>query len=1031
MAHHCFGWYGGCLVYYAIKSEVHGEHTMIGKLGRWTLLVGSVCALLVNSIAAAEKPGDISAEVTVPPLTMRPVSVAGTPAMPVDLSGTWRFNPAPPAELATITATSASHWKEIQVPGEWVMQGFHVKPDTPAAYFCTFSLAAKLPGERYKLRFSAVYSLCRVWVNGSEVGGHEGGFVPFELDVTDAVRTGVNTLVVSVQSESMLDKLSCGSKYASHPLGGISRKVQWFHVPDVHVSSLKIETSFDQRYHDATLTVRLLLRNQSKQLSKGSAVLTVVPQQGSAKIHVAPVTVQWIDLKPGESREETARIPVANPSKWDCEHPNLYTLIVQMKDDAGAEETIEEVFGFRQVEVRGTQVLVNGRRIRLHGVNRHEVHPLLGRALMPDLWQKDAELYREGNCNFIRTSHYPPAEEFIEACDRLGLFVELEAPLCWVGQEDGKKVTDSFFTMPVFQRLAWANLETVQGYPNHPSVIMRSLANESSWSSFFAQVHAIVSKADPTRPATFHDQCWGGYNNYGSTEMPIANTHYPGLDCGARWVEFCTKETRPVHCGEYCHLNCYNRLEVLTDPGLRDLWGQGLERTWNIMRKIPSSLGGSIWAGMDDTFFLPSGETVGYGVWGVLDGWRRPKPEFWNMKKVYSPVQLSATCVPAPAAGQPLRLEVENRHDFTDLSELQFDWKLDDQSGTVTTSGAPGGKTVLEIPVKGNDLAGKLLEIRAVSPRGFVEDVWNVAIGSDPRFTPPVLMNKPGSVTLKKTPQGFAVHGEGYVATIDGSSGMLTATGRNGKPSMLSGPELLLLPANSDFWGGLQMSGMEKDAAIFSNPCRNWKATSVKAVEKDADVEVRVEGAYTEAKGSYTLKFGKDGVVSVRYAFHVTDQGRCNPRQIGVVFTLPSGCDTLSWRRKAFWSDYPEDHIGRIQGTATATVKDVPLCGFAGPRVKPSWSWSQDGNKFGTNDFRSTKMNIFEASLRSAEGNGVRVLSDGSQHVRSWMDGNGVRLLAADFVNEGDPQSFAEELLPHRLLSPGAAVEGVVRIEIH
>ena len=122
-----------------------------------------------------------------------------------------------------------------------------------------------------------------------------------------------------------------------------------------------------------------------------------------------------------------------NPAKWDNEHPRLYKLVIEAKDSAGNAEIVEETFGFRQVEVRGNQVFINGRPIKIHGVCRHEVHPLLGRALNAELWKKDAEIFREGNCNFIRTSHYPPAEEFLDQCDRLGLFVELEAPLCWVG----------------------------------------------------------------------------------------------------------------------------------------------------------------------------------------------------------------------------------------------------------------------------------------------------------------------------------------------------------------------------------------------------------------------------------------------------------------------------------------------------------------------------------------------------------------------------------------------------------------------
>ena len=150
-------------------------------------------------------------EPALPVLTPRPL------AAPLELGGTWKFSPSAPAGFEK----DAAHddWADIQVPGEWVMQGFKVQPNTPAAYFRTFTLSSKPAGQRFKLRFSAVYSLCRVWLNGIEVGGHEGGFVPFEFDVTDAIKAGPNSLAVSVQSESLMDKLSCGSQYACHPLG--------------------------------------------------------------------------------------------------------------------------------------------------------------------------------------------------------------------------------------------------------------------------------------------------------------------------------------------------------------------------------------------------------------------------------------------------------------------------------------------------------------------------------------------------------------------------------------------------------------------------------------------------------------------------------------------------------------------------------------------------------------------------------------------------------------------------------------------
>jgi hypothetical protein len=972
--------------------------------------------IILSSFAAVA--GAAEAEPPLPILTPRPA--AGV----VDLSGTWKFSPTVKERFEK--ATTHDDWADIRVPGEWTMQGFKVEPNASAAYFRSFTMAERPKNERIKLRFASVYSFCRVWVNGVEVGRHEGGFLPFECDVTDAVRAGVNSLAVSVQSESAMDRLACGSQYASHPLGGINRKVQLFAVPDAHLSNMKIETAFDSSFQDATLNVKLAVRNQSDRSSSGVATLSIASVENSPKVDVAPVEVRWSDLAAGETRNETASIPVRNPGKWDDEHPRLYKLTVALKDAGGKTETIEQVFGFRQVEVRGNRVFVNGMPIKIRGVCRHEVHPLLGRAIDNKLWQKDAELFREGNCNFIRTSHYPPAEEFLDQCDRLGQFVELEAPLCWVGHGANDFIKAVPTDEETFQRLARANLETVQGYPNHPSVIVRSMANESTWSKLFARVHRAVRKADPTLPCTFHDQCWGNDAD-GSKEMEIAVIHYPGLE----GPDLCRQMTRPVHFGEYCHTEAYNRRELTTDPGLRDLWGQCLHAIWEKMQAEPGCFGGSIWSGIDDTFFLPSGETVGYGPWGMIDGWRRPKPEFWNMKKAYSPLRMLATCVPVPEVNRPIRLEIENRCSFSDLNEIRFEWNLGEQSGTSTVSAPPGGKGVLEIPTPSGEPANRLLEIRSISPRGFTVDVWQVAIGTDPRITPPIAKNKQGIAKLEKKDGAFVVNGSGFVATIDEKTGKLKASGKNGEASLLSGPELMLLPTNGDFVYGMQMSGLERAIPIFSDTCRDWKLTSASAKQTDDGVEIHLEGEYAEAKGAYDLSFQEDGTLTIRYAFTVTDRGKCDPRQIGVAFDLPDKCQTLSWRRKAFWSYYPDDHIGRGQGTAEAFRKGMPPVGFAGPHVQPDWSWSLDGGVHGSNDFRSTKLKILEASLVSVQGNGLRVLSDGSQHVRGWIDGDRVRFLVADYANEGLPLCFNEPVTPRRPLEAGSSVSGVVRLEIH
>lgn len=251
---------------------------------------------------------------------------------------------------------------------------------------------------------------------------------------------------------------------------------------------------------------------------------------------------------------------VKSPLLWDNEHPNLYRLHLDLYEGENSIAQIEKKFGFREVEVRGNRLLVNGRPVKLRGVCRHEAHPLYGRSLTDEEWKADAELYRAANCNFIRTSHYPPAEEFIEYCDELGLFVELEAPVCWIGHhanENWQKL--NYKDEKYYDYVLQADMETVHFYRNHPSVIFWSMANESYWNKGFAQVAEYMKKADTTRPFAFHDQAYGGFNNQGST-APIANIHYPGPG----GYQEATKSDRPMTYGEYCHLNVYNRSELVT-----------------------------------------------------------------------------------------------------------------------------------------------------------------------------------------------------------------------------------------------------------------------------------------------------------------------------------------------------------------------------------------------------------------------------------------------------------------------------------
>lgn len=818
----------------------------------------------------------------VPRLTPLPAAVNGLKVGRLDLNGLWQFRPAP-----------ATDWRPIQVPGEWVMQGFTVAPGVAAGYRNDFVVPASWAGYRVKLRCDAVYSDATVWVNGRPAGGHLGGFTPFELDVTGLVRVGQrNRMALAVKNESLADTMASGTRYAAHALGGITRNLYLFAVPALNVSSLQVATTFDHAYRNATLRVMLQVANErSTPVSHVRARLTLVGPNGRP-VAIRPAVVELPTLQPGQSRDQVVEIPVTAPAAWDPEHPNLYRLTCRL--DAGPRlgagpqvgasstplQTVTRRFGFRQVEIRGNQLFVNNRPVKLRGVCRHEVHPLRGRSLTPQLWRRDAEIFRAANVNYIRTSHYPPAEEFIDACDELGLFVEEEAPFCWASNNSSRAALP--YTMQ-------AELEMVQRDRSHPSIIQWSLANESNpWARNFEIARKSVRELDPTRPNDF--EIAGGLGANPTPPLEIDVVHYPGPGDPAGFAN----HARPVLAGEYCHLNAYNRRELVTDPGVRDAWGMPFAAMWENMRASRGTLGGSIWAAIDDSFFLPDGETVGYGTWGPIDGWRRAKPEYWHMKKAYSPVRVLQRQLAPPGPDHVLRLSVENRQLFTDLRELTITWQAGSWHGRLAPPAVPpGGTGTLSLKLPGVPPAGAPLSIAFTNALGVELERELLPIG--PPVVPMPTIESLGS-PLSGPPQlvqdaaVLELRNGDLSCRIDRTTGLIMQATRGGKVVLSGGPHLMVLPLNGE--GGTQMLGREPSYAPFTEPCTAWQVQQVTAEQTGTRAAITVSGAYREAAGQYTVALDAQGMLTISYRFILRQD--VNPRQWGLVFDLPRAFDTLT-----------------------------------------------------------------------------------------------------------------------------------------
>lgn len=948
----------------------------------------------------------VNAEEHLPVYTAIPYSVPGVYDPVLSLNGTWQFNPSPKAGFQNREA-EAGEWHPVVVPGQWSMQGFKVDSAGFGGYLTTFTLPADWKGKQVKLRFDGVSSECTVWLNGQEIGTHMGGMTAFELDATPALRVGTNRLALKVRSESLADMLGSLTQYAAHQLGGITRNVTLFTVPDVHISDIRIVTDLDEKYKDADLKVYLAVTNFGKETEENIA----------ARLSIAGLPVvldqQIPSLAPGETWNGWLTGKVRDPQKWDNEHPHLYTMKIELGTGDRTTEQIEKRFGFREVQIVGNRLLVNGTPVKLRGVCRHEAHPLTGRVMTPELERKDVELYRAANCNFIRTSHYPPCEELLQICDELGMFVEVEAPVCWIGHHANENwKTLDYQDSKYYPYVLQANMETIHFYRNHPSVIFWSMANESYWNKEFAQVEVYVKKADPTRPHTFHDQAYGGFNNQGST-APIANIHYPGPD----GYKVAAKSDRPMVYGEYCHLNVYNRSELVTDPGVRSDWALALSPTWDNMYKTDGVLGGSIWSGIDDIFQMPNGDAVGYGPWGPIDGWRRPKPEYWDMKKIYSPVRVH-TAQLSPA--KELTIALENRYTYTDFSELQIRWKYGEEQGISFASIRPGENGQIRIPIENPDKANELY-LSFTDPRGFVADEYIIPVGKQVQNELPELQSS--ATQLKKSNDVYRITGKNFSCEVSRTTGQILSL-KQGKLEILNGgPWLMALPLN----GGGCFPNHNANTPLFNDICTEWKPTEIDAVKEGENVVVTVKGSYKEFEGSYKLTVNAGGKLSVSYSFDALAD--VNPRQWGLVFEAPAAFDKTFWRRDGLWSVYPDDHISRPVGEAELFYSGLPA--RLDPRVEPSWSWSLDYNELGSNDFRSTRRNIWYAGLTDHSGNKVTAVSNGKQHWRSWLEKDRIRFLVADFVTAGNEMFLGSYYAPFRKpLKKGDTIGGTVMLYV-
>jgi len=583
----------------------------------------------------------------VPYASLKEAEEGGKSDMQLDLNGQWHFkfvsNPQLiPAKFYESKYPTVS-WDKISVPGNWQLQGnydppvftnikYPFVPNLPFAptdynpiglYKKTFDLPADWDGKEVFIHFAGVQSAMTLWVNGKEVGYHEDGMLPAEFNITKYIKrkNDISVQVVNWSTGSYVEDQDYWR------LSGIYRDVYLFATPKVYIRDFAIHSELDQEYKDAQLKIKLDIRNLGKE-DHENINLRITLKSPDNKI-VFTRLIENTAIRRNSEKEIALVEPVKNPIKWSAETPAIYTIDMELSDQKG--ETLQAIrwkTGFRKVEIKNGLLLVNGKPIKIKGVNRHDFDMNTGRYVTRESMVQDILLMKQHNINAVRTSHYPNNSEFYSLCDEYGLYVMDEANVeshglweekYYIGElEEWKNI--------IIER----NVNMVQRDKNHPSIIFWSMGNESGSGKNFDLAREAIRSADPENRPVHYESQNPAYSKSILAQYDFISSMYLSLE---DMIDHFNRDTlRPMIICEYAHA-----------------MGNGLgnfRKYWNMFYKYDRMQGGFIWDWVDQG--LRSKDKGGREFWNIInhidgantnDGLvnpdRTPQPELKEVKKVF------------------------------------------------------------------------------------------------------------------------------------------------------------------------------------------------------------------------------------------------------------------------------------------------------------------------------------------------------------------------------------------------------------
>ncbi len=848
----------------------------------------------------------------------------------ISLNGEWSFNfcekPADRVVDFYRNDFDASAWDMIDVPGSWPMQGydkplymnhpyeFNTKAPFPAqvpdkwnpvgAYRRHFEVPASWKGERIILHFGAIKSAFYVWVNGKKVGYSQDSKMQAEFDITKFVKCGeVNNISVEVYRFSIGSYLEGQDMWR---LAGIKRDVWIYSTPKSYVADIEALTSLENNYQDGVVDLTLTIGGDKS--ANATTLIELLSPTGEVVFDQT--------IKTPKSGEYRLQAKVDNCQTWSDEHPNLYTLMVTHNSSKIKRYNAVKV-GLRSIELTNSQLLVNGRAIRIKGVNRHEHHPTYGHYVPSETTFKDIELMKQLNINAIRTSHYPADPYLYELCNQYGLYICSEANVETHGlgaalqayYDPEKHIADDPSWEPLFHDRIFRMVERDK---NHPSIIMWSIGNECGDGSIFKNGYSKLKLRDPSRLVIFEQ---AGMQSHTDIVGPM----YMTMD-KMRNYSMANDTYRPIILCEYAHA-MGNSLGNFDDY-------------WQMIDSHRNMQGGFVWdwvdQGVEDfrdgvRFFDYGGafgleEMVNSGAFclnGVVNPDRVPNPHAYELRKVYDNIDIRLR------EGRYNEFYIRNKNAFTPLSAFDVSWILT-KDGKVIESGV-----ILDEVNAGDEELCRLafneeitnhhdylvtFSVKQPQSVGLLPANYEVAAEQIQLSNKRVVDYTPlasSAVVLNHTEDQIELRGEDFCYSINRSTGRISSIKVAEEEFLVSDSEYDFhrVPVDNDGW--------DKGAKYWRDAHKRTSLIEITATQKSVGEVVIVAKSYVDADQksrrnahfttTYTI-YG-DGTIEVDNSFipisYHAEQAVALPR-LGERYIIRGDLSHTSWYGRGPWENYAD-----------------------------------------------------------------------------------------------------------------------------